>query len=378
MSDFAVLRIAKIHTLRGLSGASAHNTRTALSGCDHADNRTPLMGGGVRLVAGQEDALAAWTARTKAVDLNRPRKDAVRALEVVMSATPQWFQQATPKDRQEWLDQSLAWATDIFGEDNVLSAYLHDDEGNPHLHLLAVPLKQKSRRKAGRPRKGRESQERKMSLTWGLSAADFIGSPEKLVDLQTRYATQVSGLGIRRGRARRVTGAQHASASAYRARAADELSSAKEIRIEALGELTMAKDIGASAQQSAKKMAQAFTVGLDAVDQGELTYSPATDQDRASLVRHKVEAPALPAKAEQMKKWKLAIRPLFKALVAYAQRASRLEERNNKVAAREADISKREQQIQADAATVARMLKRAGQSTVEVDDVRERNKKRVR
>ena len=375
MSDFAVLRIAKIHTLKGLSGAAAHNARTASAGCGHADNRTPLMGGGVRLVAGQEDALAAWTSRTKAVGLSKPRKDAVRALEVVMSATPRWFQSASPEDRQEWLDQSLAWATDLFGADNVLSAHLHDDEGNPHLHLLAVPLKQKSRKKAGRPRRGRE---RKASLTWGLSAADFVGSPELLVELQTQYATQVSGLGIRRGRARRVTGAQHVSASAYRAQAADELSSAKEIRTEALNELTIAKDVGATAQRSAKETAKAFTTGLDAVDRGELTYAPSTNDARASLVRHKVEEPALPAKADQMKKWKLAIRPLFKALLAYAKRAAMLKERNDIADAREAEISKREQQIQADAATVARMLKRTGQPTVEAEVIRERNRKRVR
>jgi len=145
-----------------------------------------------------------------------------------------------------------------------------------------------------------------------------------------------------------------------------------------LNELTIAKDVGAAAQQSAKKTAKAFTTGLDAVDRGELTYSPATNDARASLVRHKVEEPALPAKADQMKKWKLAIRPLFKALLAYAKRAATLKERNDIADAREADISKREQQIQADAATVARMLKRTGQSTVEAEVIRERNRKRVR
>lgn len=378
MSDFAVLRVAKIHTLRSLSGACAHNARTASAGCDHADNRAPLMGGGARLVAGRTDAVAAWTDRTKEVSLGRPRKDAVRALEVVMSATPKWFEQATPEDRQEWLDQSLAWATDLFGAENILSAHLHDDEGSPHLHVLAVPLKQKPRRKAGRPRKGRKAQERKTSLAWGLSAADFIGSPEKLVDLQTGYAAQISKLGIRRGRARRVSGAQHVSASAYRAQAADELSSAKEIRIEALSELTMAKDVGASAKQSAKKMAKAFTVGLDAVDQGELTYSPATDQDQASLVRHKVEVPALPAKPEQMKNWKIAIRPFFKALLAYAQRTAMLRNRSDNTTTREADISKREQQVQVDAAAVSRSLKRVGQTDIKIEEIRERNKKRVR
>lgn len=372
MSDFAVLRIAKITTLNGLSGASSHNARTANSGTDHADNHAPLMGGGVRLIAGQEDAGEAWHVRTQAVGLSKPRKDAVRALEAVMSVSPAWFSQASQAERQQWLDQSIVWATELFGQSNILSAYLHDDEETPHLHLLVVPLAEKARKKAGRPRKGREGQNRKTVLSWGLSAADYIGSPEKLVELQTQYAARLSDLGIRRGRPRRTTGSQHLSANTYRAQAADELADAKAIRSEALDGLTMAKKTEADAQISARATADAFTIGLDAIDQEELTYRPGNKNKREKLIWQDVEKPVLPTKTKEMWQWKAAVRPLFDALLNYARRTSILQSRNADLDVRRATLSGREKQLETDATTVSRMLKRVGQPTMQVEDIRQR------
>jgi len=199
MPDFAVLRIAKIKSLSGLSGASDHNTRSATSGLDHADNHAPQMGGGCRLLMGSERAVEAWQVRAGSVGLRKPRKDAVRALEVVMSVSPEWFSQAIPGERQEWVEKSLSWAVKRFGSENILQATLHDDEETPHIHVLVIPVALKARKKAGRPRKGRESRPRTSAPYWGLSATDWIGSPEKLVEMQTDYAADVADLGIRRG-----------------------------------------------------------------------------------------------------------------------------------------------------------------------------------
>lgn len=155
MKSFAILRTAKITSLAGLSGASAHNNRTAETGLDHADNHNPQMGGGV-VVMGDEDAVRAWHRRVDEVGgIPKPRKDAVRAVEFVLSASPEWFASASPADKEAWRDKSLAWVTTKLGADNVLQATLHDDEGNPHLHVLGIPLTLKTRKRAGRRPKGR-------------------------------------------------------------------------------------------------------------------------------------------------------------------------------------------------------------------------------
>jgi hypothetical protein len=350
MTNFAVLRIAKITSLKGLAGAAAHNNRTATVGLDHADSRAPLMGGGIQLLAGRNDAVAAWRERVNTVGLGKPRKDAVRALEAVISASPEWFAQASYDDRIAWRDQSMAWAARTFGDENILSAHSHDDEGNPHLQILAIPLTQKKRKKVGRPRKGRQALPRAAVNSWGLSAADLIGSPEKLTLLQTSYAADVANLGIRRGYPRRVTGARHRSAAAYRAEAAELLDATHDDRIRAMDELASVKGARmfaeidaeqstATAKQSAAETAMAFTIGLDAIDAGELVYCAASDKRSARLKRAKVEIPCLPIDRSAFQSWCRTVQPLFARLLGYARRLNRVSTLEHKVVQRASDLA---------------------------------------
>ena len=366
MSNFAVLRIAKISSLKGLAGIAAHNTRTAKSGLNHADNHAPQMGGGIRLLVGSDNAVEAWHERAKAVGLAKPRKDAVRALEAVISASPEWFSQASPKDRLAWCNQSLAWAIKTFGRDNLLSAHMHDDEACPHLHVLVIPLAEKPRKKAGRPRKGRKTGPRTTVTSWGLAAADLIGSAKKLTALQTAYASEVANLGIRRGRPRRATGARHRSVAAYRAEAAELFDATQEDRIEAMDELSIAKGarmfadidantITAAAKQSAAETAMAFTAGLDAIDGGELVYCPANDRRAAGLKRKKVEAPCLPTNRSGFKKWQLALGPLIFQVIEYARRL-------NKVSKREKEVNLLSEDLAVEAGAIKRTLHRQAEA----------------
>jgi hypothetical protein len=350
MTNFAVLRIAKIISLKGLAGAAAHNNRTATVGLDHADSRAPLMGGGIQLLAGRDDALAAWRERANAVGLGKPRKDAVRALEAVISASPEWFAQASYDDRIAWRDQSMAWAARTFGDENILSAHSHDDEGNPHLQILTIPLAKKNRKRAGRPRKGRQAHPRVAVTSWGLSAADLIGSPEMLTALQTSYAAEVANLGIRRGYPRRVTGARHRSAAAYRAEAAELLDATHDDRIKAMDELASVKGARmfaeidaeqstAAAKQSAAEMAMAFTIGLDAIDAGELVYCPASGKRSARLKRTEVEIPCLPIDRSAFQSWCRAVQPFFSRLLGYARRLNRVSTLEHEVVQRGNDLA---------------------------------------
>lgn len=373
MADFAVLRIAKIKSLRGLSGGASHNSRTATKGTLHADNRTPLMGGGSQLLAGQEDALAAWQTRAEAVSLAKPRKDAVRALEMVMSVSPGWFHQASPEERQQWRDQSLAWATNLFGKENILNAYLHDDEKNPHLHILAIPLAQKTRKKAGRPRKGRKGQARQEVKTWGLSAADLVGTPEKLVELQSQYAAEVAGLGIRRGRPKRATGAQHVSPALYRAQAAENLSEAQDVRTQAIEELNTAKTNAGKIIGQAEESAEAFTVGLDAIDHEEITY----DRSTKKLAWNQVENPVLPTQTKPLRRWRNVVKPFYETLVKYARKAAEMKKEAKLLEQKATAIRSRERTLSADTETVSRMLKRTGEPVGELPQIQKRARQRT-
>lgn len=359
-SDFVVLRFAKIRNLTALGAASAHNARTAKSGLSHT-NPAP-EGEGVLVLDGQTDAVAAWHDRASAVGLGKHRRDSIRAIEAVMSASPSWFDGATPEERDQWTERSLAYARDIFGAENVLQATLHLDEQTPHLHVLAIPLVQKKRAKRGRPRKGRKTATRPTTLSWGLNADGIIGSPDKLRDHQTNYAAALADIGLRRGRPKRATAARHKSAAQYRVEAAEAHAQAAKYRAlttEALDEAseTLANATAVSrntieraktkerraerTQEQADTRAEAFTLGLDAVDHGELVPRP----NSKSLKRVKVEGPVLPPQeASAFGAWVSAARPYMKALIGYAKRLAGLAEREGELKRREAEINRKAQQ----------------------------------
>lgn len=360
-TNFAVLRFAKIRTLSALGAVSAHNTRTATSGLAHTT--PPPDGQGVVVLDGQPDAVMAWKDRAAAVGLGKPRRDAVLAIEMVMSASPSWFAEATSDEHDAWTARSLDYARQVFGPDNLLQATLHRDEQTPHLHVIAIPLEQKARAKRGRARKGRENAKRPTVLSWGLNADGIIGSPDQLRDHQTAYAACVADLGIRRGRPKRTTSARHQSAAQYRDEAAEDRALAAQERAqanEALAEasLTLANAHVVSRNaiaratkkerraehtvRQADERAQAFTRGLDAVEQGELV--PGTDGRRFEI--RKVETPVLPPyESRAFGSWVSHVRPYVNAILGYARRLAGLAKRQKELDEREAQLAKEAEAI---------------------------------
>lgn len=105
------------------------------------------------------------------------RKDAVLAIEYVMTASPEWFATATPEQEKAFFQRSLQWLADKYGADRIVTASIHRDEATPHLSAFVVPLTQDKR----------------------LSAKEFIGSREKMRADQSTYAACVANLGLERG-----------------------------------------------------------------------------------------------------------------------------------------------------------------------------------
>lgn len=341
----AVLRFAKLRTLGKLAVASQHNTRTADSGLSHTT--PPPDGPGVVLLDGQADAITAWHERAAAVGLGKPRRDAVLAVEMVMSASPSWFASATPDERADWTSRSMEYARATFGSANILQAVRHDDEETPHIHVLAIPLDQKERARAGRPRKGREGAKRAPVLSWGLNADRILGGPEKLREHQSTYAVALADLGIRRGRPKHDTKAQHKPAALYRAEAAQDRADAAKV-------LAAARTIEADATRRDKRTqritrdalagADAFTKGLDAVEQGELVAAP---RMTSGLAIQPVEKPILPPQTSpDFGGWYSNVRPYLKALVGYAKRLAGLAEREQALKQREAEVARQAETLE--------------------------------
>jgi hypothetical protein len=118
-----------------------------------------------------------------------------------------------------------------------------------------------------------------------------------------------------------------------------------------------ANQLTTTARQSAAEAAMAFTIGLDAIDVGELVYCPADDRRSAGLKRLKVEAPCLPLDRSAFQKWRKAVHPLFSRLVGYARRL-------NLVSTREQEVARRSDDLGVEADAIQRVLRR--QTTEEV------------
>lgn len=105
------------------------------------------------------------------------RKDAVLAVEYVMTASPEWWKSASQQQQAEFFDRSRKWLADKYGAENIIVASVHRDETSPHMTAFVVP-----KTKDGR-----------------LSAKEFIGNKAQMQADQTTFAAAVRDLGLQRG-----------------------------------------------------------------------------------------------------------------------------------------------------------------------------------
>ena len=68
------------------------------------------------------------------------RKNAVLALEYVLTASPEFFANSPQAEWRDYLRGQLVMLQGYYREENVVSAVLHLDEMSPHLAVMIVPL----------------------------------------------------------------------------------------------------------------------------------------------------------------------------------------------------------------------------------------------
>ena len=105
------------------------------------------------------------------------RKDAVLAVEYMLTASPDWWKTASQAQQRQFFDQAQTWLVDKYGADRIITASIHRDETSPHMTAFVVPLTKDGR----------------------LSAKEFIGNKAKMVADQTAFAASVRSLGLERG-----------------------------------------------------------------------------------------------------------------------------------------------------------------------------------
>lgn len=172
--SYAILRFKKLKSLSQIRAMGQHWFRTAST--DNADPQRRTMN---RLLVGSEDP----TADVEALLPAKRRKDAVLAMECLVSASPEYFRpddparygKFDPAKADQWIDRTMTWLHSQYG-DRLVSAVFHADEATPHIQAVVVPL----------------------GATGNL-CANTMFNPRSLQNLQTSYAKALEPLGIKRG-----------------------------------------------------------------------------------------------------------------------------------------------------------------------------------
>lgn len=171
--SYAILRIRKLKSLGSIAAAGAHIHRTRPT--PNADPARP-----VEVLHGSKDMQANVKARLP----EKIRSNAVLAVEMILTASPQWF--SNGGSVESWTDHCMAWLEATYGA-NCVSVVRHGDELTEHLHCVIVPIAPNGR----------------------LSCDHFFGTPEKLRKLQDDYAASMKPLGLSRGIPRTQTKRKH-------------------------------------------------------------------------------------------------------------------------------------------------------------------------
>lgn len=170
MANYAIMRCKKLTGMGSVASALQHCYRERETPNANAE-RTPENYCSVSQSA--DEAMG----KLRELLPEKRRKDAVLAVEYVMTASPEWWNEATPRQQAEFFARSEQWLENKYGKDRVVAAVVHRDEATPHLSAFVVPLTQDGR----------------------LSAKEFIGGRSKMRDDQSTYAESVKKLGLERG-----------------------------------------------------------------------------------------------------------------------------------------------------------------------------------
>ena len=119
----------------------------------------------------------------------RTRKDSVRVVEVLFTATPDFFQDKKLPEVRRYFEEALRFLEQYQAKETIISAVVHMDEKTPHMHLSFVPL----------------------TLDDRLSAKDIVGNKKKLTWWQDKFWEHmvVKYSDLERGESASQTGRDH-------------------------------------------------------------------------------------------------------------------------------------------------------------------------
>lgn len=93
------------------------------------------------------------------------RKDSVKLVETLITASPDFMNKLSEKEKREYFERATEFIKQEVGEDRIISAVVHMDESTPHMHLVFCPINKDGK----------------------LSAKSILGNQKSLSEWQTRF-----------------------------------------------------------------------------------------------------------------------------------------------------------------------------------------------
>ena len=162
-AQYAILRFAK-YKGPTVSRIEAHNERTKETYASNPDIKVELSKHNFHPVVpnGKYRDISNRIIRNAGC---RVRKDSVTTVEVLITASPEFFEKKSPKEVKEFFNYAVEFMRSKQNPDTYISAVVHVDEKTPHMHLCFVPITADGR----------------------LSAKDIVGNKKRLTLWQDEF-----------------------------------------------------------------------------------------------------------------------------------------------------------------------------------------------
>ena len=186
-AQYAIMRFAKYKGPE-IGNIEAHNERTKEKYASNPDVDTSRSKYNFHLVkppgkyrAESERQIAAAGCRT--------RKDSIRMIETLFTASPEFFKGKKRAEIRVFFEEALHFLEQHQSKETIISAVVHMDEKTPHMHLCFVPLTKDKR----------------------LSAKEIVGNKKKLTWWQDEFWKHMVGKypNLERGESASETGRTH-------------------------------------------------------------------------------------------------------------------------------------------------------------------------
>ena len=186
-AQYAILRFAKYKGPE-IGHIESHNERTKEKYASNPDIDTSRSHLNFHLVS-PERKYRAEAEKQIATAGCRTRSDSVRVVEVLVTASPEFFKGKKKAEIKAYFQEALDFIQQHQNPRTIISAVVHMDEKTPHMHLCFVPLTEDKR----------------------LSAKEIVGNKKKLTWWQDEFWKHMVGKypDLERGESASETGRTH-------------------------------------------------------------------------------------------------------------------------------------------------------------------------